>query len=254
MPPEQVFGGQAQPSVRGTVLATRLLGLAAWTIGLVVYLTAWTGGSGAWHAGFLAIYAGMLGLSFGLAGIPRRLQRDADADWVRELHDMAIRDDLTGLYNRRYFNHQLARAVDHATLTGQPLTLAIIDLDQFKQINDSFGHQAGDVALRVVAECLNAAVGDTAVTARIGGDEFAILLPGVALSEGRVTATAIQHTLAVTPLLFNGEHPGCVRLQAAIGVVENRGSSAEALLIQADKALYADKGCPPHHLGALIAS
>lgn len=241
--------------MRDSIVLARMLGVGAWSLGMLVYLVAWGSHSQVWHVGFAVMYTAILGVVFIVAGIPRRLQHDADITIARELHELAVRDELTGLYNRRYFNQELGRAVARSAEIGEPLTLAILDLDDFKQINDSFGHQAGDVALRVVAECLNATVNGAAVTARIGGDEFAIILPNTTAGEGLAIAADIRRTLAATPLLFNGEHPGCARLQAAIGVVEARAAAgAETLLIQADKALYADKSRPARRIGALIAS
>lgn len=254
MPPEPTTGG-SQPHVRDSIVLARMVGVGAWSIGMAVYLTAWASGSAAWHIGFAVLYTAILGVVFVVAGMPRRLQHDADISMARELHELAVRDELTGLYNRRFFNQELERAVMRSEASGEPLTLAIIDLDDFKQVNDSFGHQAGDVALKVVAECLNASVSGSAVTARIGGDEFAIILPGTTGGEGLAIASEIRRTLSATPMLFNGEHPGCARLQAAFGIVQRReGTPAEAVLIQADKALYADKGRPARRVGALIAS
>lgn len=242
MTPAPTITVDAQPSVRRSVLVARVVGAGAWLLGLLVFLNAWAMHSEIWLIGFSVIYTVLVGVVFHVAGMPLLHQQDADARWARQLHELAVRDELTGLYNRRFFNVELQRSVEAAQAGKEPLSLALIDLNDFKHVNDRFGHQAGDLALQVAAECIRAAAGQAATVARTGGDEFAIILPGTTVEEANDVLAGLRQTLATTPLLFQGSRPGTTRLRAAAGAVEARpGATAERLLIDADLALYRDK-------------
>ncbi|MEM1108368.1 MAG: GGDEF domain-containing protein [Planctomycetota bacterium] len=107
------------------------------------------------------------------------------ADWLvhwlrleaqfNRLRDLAMKDELTGVWNRRYFNHFLAKILDHAAAGRQQVTLLVFDIDDFKRYNDSYGHAAGDEILRGVANLMKTSVREHDVVARIGGDEFAVI-------------------------------------------------------------------------------
>lgn len=242
MTPAPTITVDAQPSVRRSILAARLLGAGAWLVGLLVFLNAWAMHSEAWLVGFSIIYTVLVGVVFYVAGIPLMHQQDADARWAHQLREFAVRDELTGLYNRRFFNVELQRRVEAAHAGSEPLSLALIDLNDFKHVNDVFGHQAGDVALQRAAECIRAAAGEAAIVARIGGDEFAVILPGTMVEEANEVLVRLRRTLETTPLRFQGSRPGTARLRAAAGAVEARpGATAESLLMDADLALYRDK-------------
>jgi predicted signal transduction protein with EAL and GGDEF domain len=91
-----------------------------------------------------------------------------------ELEDIASRDDLTQLQNRRFFYHRFQEELDRSSLTKRNLSIAMIDVDDLKLLNDEFGHQVGDIVLRQFGRVLNRQAGDAYVTARLGGDEFAV--------------------------------------------------------------------------------
>jgi diguanylate cyclase (GGDEF)-like protein len=151
----------------------------------------------------------------------------------------SITDPLTGLFNRRHMEHRLREEISRAARHGQPLALLLVDLDGLKEINDRRGHEAGDLALCVVAESLRKGCRISDVAARFGGDEFAVLAPLTTASEALKLAERIRSVLK--------EHsPGTAvpSLSVSIGVTDNGlGSVTEpgALYASADKALYAAK-------------
>ncbi len=100
----------------------------------------------------------------------------------RQLHEQAIRDPLTGLHNRRYFEEVAAREVARSARSGVPLAIAAIDLDRFKAVNDSWGHAVGDLVLKAFGAILASAVRSSDLVCRIGGEEFVVLLPGARLA------------------------------------------------------------------------
>jgi diguanylate cyclase (GGDEF)-like protein len=102
------------------------------------------------------------------------------------VNEQATRDWLTGLYNRRYFEETLADHIESANRYGRELSLVLFDLDRFKQVNDTEGHDAGDRVLRVFAEKLKAAARSADIVCRFGGDEFAVILPETSETNARV--------------------------------------------------------------------
>jgi diguanylate cyclase (GGDEF)-like protein len=160
------------------------------------------------------------------------------------LHDVvqrqAITDDLTGLVNRRRFIDALQAEIERARRFGSPLTVVLADLDDFKGINDELGHHAGDDVLRSFARLIRSHVRDVDVPSRIGGEEFAILLPGTD-SEGAVAvAERMRHSLSVVPVLLADERT--VRVTSSFGIAElAREQSGDDLMRAADAALYRAK-------------
>lgn len=102
-----------------------------------------------------------------------------------ELAEQAMRDSLTGLYNRRFFDAALAQNVETARRYGRELSLVLFDLDGFKAVNDTYGHQAGDDILKTFAQLLQKVVRKADVVCRIGGDEFSVILPETGLPSAR---------------------------------------------------------------------
>ncbi|WP_028448093.1 GGDEF domain-containing protein [Chitinimonas koreensis] len=161
----------------------------------------------------------------------------------RELQRLASHDGLTGLVNRRYFDEALALACRQAARRGEPLNLAMIDVDYFKQYNDRYGHPAGDEALRQVARLVQRhARRPDDVAARYGGEEFVLLLPGQpdfgALLEalrGEVQALGLEH--------LSSKVAPCVTISvgAVTATVDEAEEAAAALLHRADANLYAAK-------------
>lgn len=167
----------------------------------------------------------------------------------QELELRSRSDPLTGMLNRRSFDESLAAALAHARRYKSSGALLIADLDRFKQINDEFGHAAGDEALRVVSRVLAENLRETDVVgrdegglvARLGGDEFALLLPETNAAGAEAVGERLVGALAAEPLRFGDRE---VRLGVSIGIAtfgHGEGGTAEDLLAAADRAMYVVK-------------
>lgn len=158
-----------------------------------------------------------------------------------KLRELAIRDPLTGLHNRRYFEETAGRDAARAVRAGEPVAILAIDLDHFKAVNDRFGHAAGDLVLRALADILTAGVRDSDLVCRFGGEEFVVLLPGATMVVALERAEAVRAELAGT-LIDPGDGTE-IRSTVSVGVAVFRGEgdSHEAALRRADAALYEAK-------------
>jgi diguanylate cyclase (GGDEF)-like protein len=160
------------------------------------------------------------------------------------LHDIvqrqAITDDLTGLVNRRRFIEALDAEIERARRFGSALTIVLADLDNFKRVNDEFGHHGGDVVLRAFADLIRTHVRDVDVSGRIGGEEFAILLPDTDAAGAARVAERMRSSLADVAIpLSDG---AAIHVASSFGVAELRaGQAGEELLRAADAALYRAK-------------
>lgn len=149
-------------------------------------------------------------------------------------------DSLTKLPNRALFRERLEHEVRHAARTGLPLALLFVDLDGFKEVNDRYGHAAGDLLLQQVARRLQACVRDTDTVARLGGDEFTLILTDVTLPPFVETLTMEVLNDLAQPFDV-GEGQACISASIGIAMHPADGDSAEALLRNADKAMYLAK-------------
>ena len=146
-------------------------------------------------------------------------------------------DELTQLYSRDVFDVTLLKSVDESKRTQSPLCLVLIDFDDFKQVNDKYGHQKGDEVLSTIGQCINKAVREMDLAARYGGEELAIILPNTDIDKAYIFAERIRETIA--KLIFN-----TFSVTVSIGVSQtykNRKNSPEALIKAADVALYKAK-------------
>lgn len=157
---------------------------------------------------------------------------------ARQLEYLVDHDFLTGLYNRRWFERELAREVERAARYGTPGAVLVIDLDHFKDINDSLGHKAGDDLLKGVAGLLKQRARQADVLARLGGDEFALLLPQTSANHAAIVADEIVKTLSRRMVANAGESVG---VTASVGVAISDGLTDTELLAYADLAMYEAK-------------
>jgi diguanylate cyclase (GGDEF)-like protein len=160
------------------------------------------------------------------------------------LHDIvqrqAITDDLTGLVNRRRFIEALDAEIERARRFGAALTIVLADLDNFKQVNDEFGHHGGDVVLRAFADLIRSHVRDVDVSGRIGGEEFAILLPDTDAAGAARVAERMRSSLNEVAIPLS--EGATIRVASSFGVAElARDQSGDDLLRSADAALYRAK-------------
>lgn len=156
------------------------------------------------------------------------------------LEEQAIRDALTGLYNRRYLDETLDREVARARRDGSPLSLIMIDIDHFKKVNDIYGHQAGDLVLKALGRLLADKVRTEDVPCRYGGEEFLILLPGMPLETARTRAEEWRREVGEISVAFGSF---ILRITASFGVAAypDHAKTPDQLTQCADRALYAAK-------------
>jgi diguanylate cyclase (GGDEF)-like protein len=154
----------------------------------------------------------------------------------QKIQELAVTDELTGLYNRRAFQHALDKELRRSKRYQKSLSLIMLDIDGFKEINDTFGHQAGDEVLKTLAAYLRSGVRDTDLIARYGGDEFAIILPETKAHEAAVLAERLKNSISHHSVTTEETpHP-------IIADISNNGMSSDELIRRADHVLYRSKG------------
>jgi diguanylate cyclase (GGDEF)-like protein len=157
------------------------------------------------------------------------------------LQDQAMRDAVTGLHNRRFLEESLIHEELRAKRHGRELAIMMIDVDHFKEFNDTFGHAAGDVILRSVGECMVAASRGEDIVARYGGDEFALMMANTSQQTAWRRAELIRERLHSLQVAYNGSQLGPVTLSVGIAVLPDHGDTAAEVLRAADEALLGSK-------------
>jgi diguanylate cyclase (GGDEF)-like protein len=159
---------------------------------------------------------------------------------ILALEKPAREDGLTGLLNRRSFDLELQRALDFHVRYGEGMALVLLDFDDFKGINDRYGHAGGDATLRHVAKTLTQSVRGSDIVARIGGDEFALILRHVTADTGHHKIELLRRALAAQPPVIGGQKVA-VSLSAGCAHLSDKNGSIEKWFAEADANLYADK-------------
>ena len=156
------------------------------------------------------------------------------------LRQLADHDAVTDLLNRRRFEDELVRQVGRCKRYDETACLLVLDVDDFKGVNDAFGHRTGDAALQQVAMVLNGRLRETDVVARIGGDEFAALLPGVTAQDARALAEEVRAAIEALQVGSGGRHAS---VTASIGLktLDRSTIDEDSAFVAADRAMYESK-------------
>jgi diguanylate cyclase (GGDEF)-like protein/PAS domain S-box-containing protein len=159
----------------------------------------------------------------------------------RALQEQAIRDPLTGLFNRRYLNEELARQFARVGRGGPSLALAVIDLDHFKRLNDNFGHEMGDLVLKALGQELRQSVRRSDIPCRMGGEEFVLLMPDTDREGAVQCLDLVRERFKARRFEQAGKSIGPVTMSIGLAQAPQHGQDSESLMRAADQALYEAK-------------
>lgn len=182
-------------------------------------------------------------LSFALADRIKTLRREREALEISQkvYRELSITDGLTGLYNVRYFNGRITEEVVRAQREGQPLSLLMLDVDDFKHYNDTFGHPEGDWVLVRLARIISESVRSYDSACRYGGEEFCVILPGAEVKEAMAIAERIRRRFAKEDFLAE-DRKRPMRVTVSVGVAQLLdGETVQGLVKRSDKAMYEAK-------------
>ncbi|HEX4533565.1 MAG TPA: diguanylate cyclase, partial [Rhizomicrobium sp.] len=180
------------------------------------------------------------------ARVRTQLRKKRYADRLRQnvqlSLEMAITDQLTGLHNRRYMARHLDTLIQGAYTSGKPLAFLIMDIDYFKAVNDTHGHDVGDEVLREFANRVSSNIRGIDLACRYGGEEFVVVMPDTDPTLAYTVAERLRHSVETNPFVISRE-PGRIKVTVSIGIAASAGAddNAEALLHRADQALYRAK-------------
>jgi two-component system cell cycle response regulator len=180
-----------------------------------------------------------------LARVRTQIKRKRHADLLRarldEGMEMAITDALTGLNNRRYMESHLATLVGQARQSGRALSLMVADIDYFKSVNDTYGHDAGDLVLKEFAARLRRNTRGIDLACRMGGEEFVVIMPDTEMSRALQVGERLRACIAADAFQINADTRLAITASVGIATLESREDTPESLFKRADKALYAAK-------------
>ena len=165
---------------------------------------------------------------------------NVEVQYHEEIYRLMTVDGLTQIYNRRYFNEALEREFNRAKRYERVLSLLAFDIDHFKNVNDTYGHLAGDSLLRLIATSVKSRLRREDIFARTGGEEFAILLPEVPVEGARITAEKVRSIVEATPLKHEQEIVKCT-VSLGVAILAAEDASPEELYKAADQRLYEAK-------------
>ncbi|MBL4618571.1 MAG: PleD family two-component system response regulator [Marinicaulis sp.] len=182
------------------------------------------------------------------ARVHTQLRRKRYVDQLRSSFqaslEMAVTDQLTGLYNRRYLASHLSAMFERAQWTDRPLATMILDIDHFKKINDTYGHDAGDKVLKEFADCVARSVRGIDLACRYGGEEFLVAMPDTDMAFAAIVAERLRQEVAGKKFMINGGRDA-IEITVSIGIASTENNpdedSAQKLIKRADEALYEAK-------------
>lgn len=179
------------------------------------------------------------------ARVRTQVRRKRYGDFLRQKLDhnleMAVTDPLTGLHNRRYMNGQLDALVARANRGGDPVALLVLDIDHFKSVNDSFGHDAGDEVLREFSVRLATNVRAVDLPCRFGGEEFVVVMPGTTLEDAHRIAERIRRDVGAAPFRILGGEPLGITVSVGVAATTGGDDTPASLLKRADEGVYEAK-------------
>ena len=168
--------------------------------------------------------------------------------------ELSVIDQLTGLYNRRYMNNQLEQLIQRSQMGGRPVSVVMADIDHFKAVNDTYGHDVGDEVLQEVAKRLkvNSRVMD--VVCRPGGEEFMVIMPDTPGDLACAAAERIRRSVAAEPFIVNsGAREISITLSAGVSTINGAHDTIADLTKRADTALYQAKSAGRNRVESLAA-
>lgn len=243
---------------RTTAGARTLFGVRVAGVILIASIVCWTlfGDRLASDGAYKAIQAASVLIGGGLAFVLSAFARNRMVEIERaysahlevlslRLRGMAFRDALTGLYTHRYFYDQLAHEVERSLRYGHPLSLLMIDLDRFKELNDTYGHLMGDKLLKLVADTITSCVRGSDIVGRYGGDEFVVILPDTKPEEARAVAEKLRAAVRGQQSWALSSDRLTLSISVGVASCPEDARSVNELLQVADRRLYAQKPRKP---------
>lgn len=227
----------SRPAEVATSITMVLFGVAQLAAAIAAFLQG-AGGNAFWREVYLNI--NFMSLPAGYTGVAILVLFMVASDLSEQMKSLAVSDQLTGLLNRRGFGEQGASAYATARRNNTSVSVIMTDIDRFKAINDKFGHAAGDLALCHFALLLSNDRRRSDVTARVGGEEFALILPGTSLQNAMKIADDLRELVHSTPCNIEGE---ALQMTASFGVavLTDKDSCLTDAIVRADTALYRSK-------------
>lgn len=169
-----------------------------------------------------------------------RIQRELK-NKLRFALEYSASDALTGLYNRRYFERRLREESAHAKRHKRPFAIVLVDIDHFKLVNDTYGHEDGDRVLCHVAELLGASLREDDIACRFGGEEFVVLMPDTDFRQAQSVAERVRQAVAERPFEAGAQRPLNITVSVGVALNDAEGDTPELVLKRADIALYRAK-------------